>query len=97
MSFSADLPLAYPELILAIGAMVMLVVGAYAPKAGRIVGWGGVAVLAAAAYAAATGPFGKGFSGGLISDAASALLSEPRCGKAPRHRPSGWVSCCSGH
>jgi NADH-quinone oxidoreductase subunit N len=73
MTFSADLPLAYPELILAIGAMVMLVVGAFAPKSARLVGWGGVAVLAAAAFAAATGPFGRGFSGGMIADAASAF------------------------
>ena len=73
MSFSADLPLAYPELILAIGAMLMLVAGAFAPKAVRLVGWAGVAVLAIAAYAAATGPFGKGFAGGLVSDAASAF------------------------
>ncbi|MFL5295405.1 MAG: NADH-quinone oxidoreductase subunit NuoN [Phenylobacterium sp.] len=73
MTFNADLSLAWPELILAIGAMVMLVVGAYAPKAGRLVGWAGVALLAAAAYAAATGPFGRGFSGGLIADAGSAF------------------------
>jgi NADH-quinone oxidoreductase subunit N len=73
MSFSADLPLAYPQLILSIGAMVMLVTGAFAPKAGRLVGWAGVAVLAAAAFQAATGPFGKGFSGGMIADSASAF------------------------
>src|SRR5947209_10360674 len=73
MSFSADLPLAYPQLILAIGAMVLLVVGAFAPKASRAVGWAGVVVLAAAAFQAATGPFGRGFSGGMISDAASAF------------------------
>src|SRR6185437_9882711 len=73
MTFSADLPLAYPQLILALGAMLMLVVGAYAPKAGRLVGWAGVAILAVAGYAAATGPFGKGFAGGLVSDAASAF------------------------
>jgi NADH-quinone oxidoreductase subunit N len=73
MSFSNDLPLAYPQLILALGAMLMLVVGAYAPKAGRLVGWAGVAILAVAGYAAATGPFGKGFAGGLVSDAASAF------------------------
>src|SRR6201996_5218215 len=71
MHFSADLGLAYPELILAIGAMVLLVFGAFAPKAGRLVGWGGVLVLAAAAFEAATGPFGKGFAGGLLSDAAA--------------------------
>ncbi|MGZ6040306.1 MAG: NADH-quinone oxidoreductase subunit NuoN [Phenylobacterium sp.] len=73
MTFSADLGLAYPELILAIGAMVLLVVGAFAPKAGRLVGWGGVLVLAAAALQAATGPFGRGFAGGMIADPASAF------------------------
>jgi NADH-quinone oxidoreductase subunit N len=73
MSFSEALPLAYPQLILGIGAMVMLVFGAYAPKSGRLVGWAGVAVLAVAAYAAATGPFGKGFAGGLVADAGSAF------------------------
>ncbi|THD73110.1 NADH-quinone oxidoreductase subunit NuoN [Phenylobacterium sp.] len=73
MTFSADLGLAYPELILAIGALVLLVAGAFAPKAARAVGWAAVAVLAAAAYQAATGPFGKGFSGGIISDAGSAF------------------------
>src|ERR1700743_1576349 len=73
MHFSADLGLAYPELILAIGAMVLLVFGAFAPKAGRLVGWGGVLVLAAAAFEAGTRPLGKGFAGGLISDQASAF------------------------
>jgi NADH-quinone oxidoreductase subunit N len=73
MTFSADLGLAYPELILAVGALVLLVAGAFAPKAERLVGWGGVLVLAAAAFQAATGPFGRGFSGGLISDEASAF------------------------
>jgi len=73
MMSSADLGLAYPELILAIGAMALLVTGAFAPKAGRYVGWGAVLVLAAAAVQAATGPFGRGFSGGMIADAASAF------------------------
>ncbi|HEX3367119.1 NADH-quinone oxidoreductase subunit NuoN, partial [Phenylobacterium sp.] len=73
MTFSADLGLAYPELILAIGALVLLVAGAFAPKAARAVGWASVAVLAAAAYQAATGPFGRGFSGGMIADAGSAF------------------------
>lgn len=73
MTFSGDLGLAYPELILAIGALVLLVAGAFAPKAARAVGWGGVLVLAAAAYEAATGPFGKGFAGGMIADQASAF------------------------
>src|SRR3569833_228815 len=73
MTFSTDIGLAYPELILGIGAMVLLVVGAFAPKAARLVGWASVLVLAAAAAAAATGPFGRGFAGGMISDAASAF------------------------
>ncbi|HEV7383524.1 MAG TPA: NADH-quinone oxidoreductase subunit N, partial [Phenylobacterium sp.] len=73
MTFSADLGLAYPELILAIGALVLLVAGAFAPKAARLVGWGGVLVLAAAAFQAATGPFGRGFAGGVIADDASAF------------------------
>jgi NADH-quinone oxidoreductase subunit N len=71
MTFSADLGLAYPELILAIGALVLLVWGGFAPKAARLVGWGGVLVLAAAAFQAATGPFGRGFAGGVIADDAS--------------------------
>jgi NADH-quinone oxidoreductase subunit N len=73
MTFSADLGLAYPELILGIGALVLLVFGAFAPKAARLVGWGSVLVLAAAAFQAATGPFGRGFAGGLIADDASAF------------------------
>jgi NADH-quinone oxidoreductase subunit N len=73
MTFSADLGLAYPELILAVGALILLVFGAFAPKAQRLVGWGGVLVLAAGAFQAATGPFGRGFAGGIIADDASAF------------------------
>ena len=73
MTFSSDLGLAYPELILAIGALVLLVSGAFAPKASRLVGWAGVAVLLGAAAQAATGPLGRGFAGGIIADQASAF------------------------
>ena len=73
MTFSSDLGLAYPELILAIGALVLLVSGAFAPKASRFVGWAGVAVLLGAAVQAATGPLGRGFAGGIIADEASAF------------------------
>jgi NADH-quinone oxidoreductase subunit N len=73
MDFSANLPLAAPELILAIGAMLLLVWGAFQPRAAAILGAAGVAVLAAAAVAAATGPLGRGFSGGMIADQASAF------------------------
>ena len=73
MTFSSDLGLAYPELILASGALVLLVGGAFAPKASRLVGWAGVAVLLGAAVQAATGPLGRGFAGGIIADEASAF------------------------
>ena len=73
MTFSSDLGLAYPELILAIGALVLLVGGAFAPKASGLVGWAGVAVLLGAAVQAATGPLGRGFAGGIIADEASAF------------------------
>jgi NADH-quinone oxidoreductase subunit N len=73
MSFSADLSLAWPELILATGALVLLVWGAFMPRATTLIGGAGVLVLAAAAVAAATAPLGRGFSGGLISDDASAF------------------------
>ena len=71
MTFSADLGLAYPELLLAGGALLLLVFGAFAPKATTALAAAAIVVLLAAAVAAATGPFGAGFAGGLISDAAS--------------------------
>ena len=71
MIFSADLGLAYPELILAVSALLLLVVGAFAPKATIAVSSAAVLALLAAAVVAATGPLGKGFSGGLIADQAS--------------------------
>jgi len=71
MTISADLSLAWPELILAEGALTLLVVGAFAPKQTALVGAGSVVVLLAAALASATQPFGVAFGGGLISDAAA--------------------------
>ncbi len=73
MNFAADLSLAFPELILAVGALALLVVGAFAPRAPAAVGAAAVVALLAAAVAAATQPFGVAFGGGLISDAASAF------------------------
>lgn len=73
MNFSAALAVAYPELILAIGALVLLVWGAFAPKTYQLVGWASVLVLAAAAVAAATQPFGSAFAGGLVFDAGAAF------------------------
>jgi len=73
MNFAADLSLAFPELILAAGALVLLVVGAFAPRATAAVGAAAVVALLAAAVAAATQPFGTAFGGGLISDSMSAF------------------------
>ena len=71
MTISADLALAWPELILAVGALTLLVIGAFAPKQTALGGSGSVVVLLAAALASATQPFGVAFGGGLISDAAA--------------------------
>ena len=73
MNFQADLGLALPELILAGGAMALLVWGAFAPKQLQAIMLAAIGLLIAAAVAAATGPAGQGFAGGLISDAASAF------------------------
>jgi NADH-quinone oxidoreductase subunit N len=73
MTFSTDLGLALPELILSIGALTLLVWGAFAPKMTFAVGTAAVGVLIVAAVAAATGPLGRGFAGGMISDDASAF------------------------
>ena len=73
MTFSQDLALAAPELILAIGALGLLVIGAFAPRATTALMLASVGALIVAAWAAAVGPIGRGFSGGLISDNASAF------------------------
>ncbi|HVI30512.1 NADH-quinone oxidoreductase subunit NuoN [Phenylobacterium sp.] len=71
MTFSADLGLAFPELILAGGALLLLVWGAFAPRMTTAVSAAAVVTLLGAAVASATGPFGRAFSGGLISDEAA--------------------------
>jgi NADH-quinone oxidoreductase subunit N len=71
MTFSGDLSLAFPELILAGGALLLLVVGAFSPKSTTAIGAAAVVALLGAAVAAATGPLGRGFAGGLIADQAS--------------------------
>ena len=71
MTFSADLGLALPELILAGAALLLLVSGAFAPRAIVALCAAAVVALLAAAVAAAVAPFGTAFAGGLISDAAA--------------------------
>jgi NADH-quinone oxidoreductase subunit N len=73
MTFSTDLALALPELILAGSALLLLVVGAFAPRATTPLMIASIAALAAAAWAAAVGPIGRGFAGGMVSDQASAF------------------------
>jgi len=73
MNVSAELSLAYPQLILGLGALVLLVWGAFTPRATTAVAGAGVLVLLAAAVASATAPLGRAFAGGLISDQASSF------------------------
>jgi len=73
MSFSHDLGLTLPELILAGSAMLLLVWGAFAPRAGAPFTAASILALAAAAIAAANGPMGRGFAGGMVADQASAF------------------------
>ncbi|MFZ5728465.1 MAG: NADH-quinone oxidoreductase subunit N [Phenylobacterium sp. RIFCSPHIGHO2_01_FULL_70_10] len=73
MNFSADLSLALPEVILAGGALLLLVWGAFQSRANAVFTLAAVAVLAAAAVAAVVGPVGRGFAGGLVADAASSF------------------------
>src|SRR5512146_3307828 len=73
MNFSADLAVAWPELILATGALLLLVVGAFAPRNTGLVGAGAIVLLIAAAVAAAVQPFGNAFAGGLVFDAGAAF------------------------
>ena len=71
MSFSGALALALPELILAVGAMALLVTGAFrGDRSTAFVSLGSVVVLLAAAAAACWGPQGVAFAGGFVQDQA---------------------------
>ena len=69
----ASLSLVWPEIILAVSAMVLLVLGAFRGKGGVV--FNGLAVLAllVAAAFAVLGPQGRGFAGGVIVDDLSAF------------------------
>lgn len=73
MNFSADLSLAFPQLILGAGALLLLVWGAFAPRSTNALAGAAVVALLGAAYAAATGPHGRAFGGGLVADPAAAF------------------------
>ena len=68
-SFSEQLGLAAPELILAVSAMLILVGGAFGGRGSSTFAmWSSVLALTGAAVAAAWGDQGVGFRGGFIAD-----------------------------
>ena len=69
MEFLNTLPIATPELIVVVGAMVMLLVGAYGgDKARPAVSMLSGLILIGAAVASATGPLGEAFLGAFVND-----------------------------
>ena len=64
----ADLNLVRPELILAIGALLLLMVGAFRGKGGALFDGLAMLVLVAAGAAAVLSGHGRSFAGGLIVD-----------------------------
>jgi len=74
MSIPFVLQIASPELIVGIGALLLLVIGAFGgQKATSLVSILASCVLAGAAAAAAFGPLGAGFHGGFVEDQAASF------------------------
>ncbi len=72
MDLTSALQIALPEVILALGTLVLIVVGAFGgEKSTGLVGLGAGAVLVEAAAAACWGPMGQAFHGGFVADAAA--------------------------
>ena len=72
MTFSGALSIALPELILTVGILVLLVVGAFVGDKGtRPVALGAGLVLIASAIAAAAGAQGAAFNNGFVEDQAA--------------------------
>jgi NADH-quinone oxidoreductase subunit N len=76
MSMTASLALTVPELILSVGALLLLLVAAFGGDGfARAIGWGAVALFAAAGFSL-TGPAGNGgpgFDGLYIADSFAAF------------------------
>ena len=66
--FLDQLSLAWPEVILGVGVLVLIVWGAFQGKSNAVFNGAAVLLLAAAAIAAVVGPQGAAFSGGMIAD-----------------------------
>jgi NADH-quinone oxidoreductase subunit N len=73
MNLSGALSIALPEAFLAVSALLLLVVGAYAKKAVSLVSAGAGVALVIGAVLAARGPAGAAFNGGYIADNAAAF------------------------
>jgi NADH-quinone oxidoreductase subunit N len=74
MDFSSAVALALPEIILAGGALLLLLIGAFrGDKSTGLVSLASGGVLVAAAAAAAVGPLGSAFNGGFVADQAAAF------------------------
>ncbi|MBI1406906.1 MAG: NADH-quinone oxidoreductase subunit NuoN [Caulobacter sp.] len=69
--FLTDLSLAYPEVILGVAALVLVVWGAFQGKSTAVFNGAAILALIVAAVVALTGPHGRAFHGGLIADAMS--------------------------
>ena len=70
MSFDGAVSIALPEIIVSVGALVLLAVGAFmGDKATRLVAGAAGLVLALAAAAAVLGPRGAAFHNGFVEDA----------------------------
>jgi NADH-quinone oxidoreductase subunit N len=67
------LALAGPQVLLAVAALLLLLWGAFQPRAGLAFNLVSAAALVAAAALAAFGPLGRAFLGGLIADRAAAF------------------------
>ena len=72
MGFSGSLAIAYPELLLVLSALMLLMVGAVSVnRAATPVSWLSITALVGAAILAATGPTGTAFGGGFVADSAA--------------------------
>jgi NADH-quinone oxidoreductase subunit N len=69
MTFVGSLVVMLPELIMAVGAMVLLLAGALGgEKIAEFVSWGAILVLVLAELAVATGQGGHAFAGAFVAD-----------------------------
>jgi NADH-quinone oxidoreductase subunit N len=69
VNLQADLMVLLPELILALGAMVLLLAGAIGgEKTAPVINWGAIALLAVSGVAVAMAPAASAFGGAFIAD-----------------------------